>query len=274
MKDDFMPIAGDAESAAALSEIPAAALQSEGGQQLVPFDPATVPEPEGEPLIETLADVFARWHRRFNDEDPEAAALPHEGTSSWKQAHKGIADVLAEHPGFEMAVDDVLRQARCTTRHMHAPPMQLHAEWLSDPNLVVDRENFRARRRVDPDRLENYFSVQVDDADISRVLQDALDAFVLFKGEEAPKDGAPADEVDPAWARPTPPVPPPRRQADVAGQHLEVVPERTAREEEMLPERCRLIETPDGYRAAWYGPPRATEAEAVADAWKRDRRSQ
>lgn len=277
-----------------LEGIPDAALQGYGGQRLEPADEEAAQE--ATPLVEAMEDVFARWFDRFNNDDPTGKAVPHDGTVSWKQAHEGIARALSDFPGLPISTRSALQHCRCVTRHMHAQPVQLPPDWVDGALFELDFENFRARSKGDPDDIGNYFAVEVDEKDLTEQLQKALDQHHAPALVEA-------QALDPEWARgyelghsdarqaharqltadyvyPNPtPGPAIGTRGEAVPEHLEAfgyrshtLPERNPRDEVLVPEGYRLLWTPDGFRVAWYGPPRTTEAEAVADAWRRDRR--
>ena len=261
------------------TDIPAAALQTEGGQRLE-VTPGDAPE-GSESIGSAMAKVFDPWFQAFNDDVP-GGPRPDGGTVSWKQAQVGIDKARADCPGLELTMRDVFAQCGCTTRHMHAPPTALPLGW-SEGRFVLDEDNFRARNAGDPELPSSYFAVQIDENDLGFVLQQAMD---IATGVEPPipslaeanaraagvmgrmRDNLAEHGAVPIAEQPTGrPVRAPDHRVSTDAP----VPPRTPTERVLMPRRFRLLRTPDGYVAAWYGPPRTTEAEAVADAWRRSK---
>ena len=239
-----------------LAGIPAAALQSEGGQRLEPVAPGDAPP--GRPLLDVMGEKFDAWFDGFNDDHANAPARAHEGTVSWKQADAAIGRACRDH-NIDVSTRSVVARCRSTGRHMHGQPVGLPDDWMDSAHFVLDEERFRARRATDPDIPTSSFAVEVDGHDLGAVLQVEID--------QVP--GAPAQSVP----TPTPQSSVVRHEkvdlAPTVPMGTELVPPRTSREDQLLPLRYRLLRTPNGIVAAWYGRPRMTDAEAVADAWRR-----
>ena len=260
--------AGEAEANRDIMEIPAAALQSEGGQRLEPMAPGDVP-PGGRPLIEVLGERFDAWFDGFNDDHENAPARAHAGTVSWKQAQEAISRALVDYP--ELAVGGIIGECLCTGRHMHSQPFSLPVGWMFSTDFVMKGGQFRARRAADPEMPTSDFAVQVNETDLATVIASRIEDLV---GPAQPATPQPEDLAPPP-AQPT--APPPgedaayMRMASRSTRFDEtVVPSRHVFEEAVLPDGYRLLRTSDGIVVAWYGRPRATQAEAVADAWRRE----
>ncbi len=246
-------------------DVPDEIFQSSGGQK------ATVEPVDNEANAknaETIEEVFAKWFDGFNRNDPEATARPSPGFLSWRQASERIALFNAQvAPDGPVPDADMFHQCHCRTRHMHTPPTPLVEHWLEDPQYFRDLEYWRARPNSSADSPQNWFAVEVLEEHLKESLGRAAQYFA--KAHQPPEpikdwvdaDGRPApspEEV--AQQRPTP-------EADYPITGLEGLPNGDTLN---CPGGYRIVQTPDGYVAAWYGAPRRSETEAVADAWRQE----
>lgn len=249
---------------------------------------------------ESLGDVFARWFLRFNTHDPEAhpKGKPTPGSVSWMRAGEIIAEA-----GLGAKAVEVLGRITCWTRHMHTGAMALDAGWLESGQYEIDTERFRARPHRMTDAPQNWFAVETSEVQLRDVLAWLLDndqggddvvgsplagplsveelrhqiGHVPPRSAQEYKDDA--DTMTPAGENRAPPggLGPIGEFAWRKGAELAMAadarPAETREPEPPSDANCppgyQLLVTPEGhYVAAWYSPPRRSEAEVVADAWK------
>ena len=249
------------------AEIPDEMFQGSGGGK------ATIEEVDDEANADnarTLEDIFAIWFERFNTNHPDAKARPSPGFVSWPYAVARVNELNAELPDdFPQAVvDNVLALCQCGTRHMHSVGTELDAQWPSDPQYERDLEHGRVKQRSLTSSPQNWFAVEVNEEHLRSVLGEIA---ARATGHSMAEADAAADE------RRTPGlVIAQRRQLDEglgtagassAAHQPEGIP---VGDTSHCPSGYRILVTPDGIVAAWYGPPRRSEAEAVADSWRHE----
>lgn len=202
----------------------------------------------------SLDEVFDRWFQRFNDGETTP------GFISWQQAD----ELLTANPKTADAAGILLAEVGCATRHMHARPTALPPDWLWSGRYVLDTDRFRAKpASLTSDNPQDWFGVEVDEQGLRTVI-------AAFLQDEPPAELEPAP---PASASP----PPLEASASPAGAWASAA-ELALHERHQLPigstEHCppgyRVVQTPEGFVAVWYGPVRASEAAAVADTWRND----
>ena len=229
---------------------------------------------------ETLEDVFDRWFLRFNHDDPEAKAKPTPGWISWMHAGQEIADAGAGHDAVA-----IMQQVDCVTRHMHTPSAPLDPSWLSSGVYALDTDRFRIRpRNAHAAVPQNWLAVEVSAEQLRNVLANyqrddvagapvggPLSVEQLPPAPPYPEGARGASYVDGTLVGPLgspPPGPPAHASAQAEALRRYEREGLPAGSTANCPSGYRILVTPEGYVAAWYSPPRGSEAEAVADAWK------
>lgn len=254
----------------------------------IPLASETVASAEAD-APETIDTVFERWFLRFNNNDPEAKARPTPGYVSWMHADSDIADA-----GLGTEAVSIVSRCACVTRHMHGAPMPLASDWLTNGEFVIDSDHFRARPRDMTDAPQNWFAIEIMADDLAVAMtptaparddddDGALGGLPMEQMEQMPS--ATLQEV---YAEP--PSAPDRKalvdltrddvdelraRAVTAAEHYQAEALRRNEREGLpagstanCPPGYRILVTPEGFVAAWYSPPRRSEAETVADAWK------
>lgn len=198
---------------------------------------------ENERNAQSLQDVFDEWFRRFNVDDPEAKARPSPGWLSWPAALSKVAELNERLVDAErIDANRVLYDVPCRSRHMHAPPTDLPPDWHVSGQFQLETQH----HRVLPPNLgtapQNWFAVEVHGGTLSQILS-------VIENAEAT---TPLLGTGPNGGTPTQPSVPSPAQNSAA----------------LCPDGYAVVHTADGFCAAWYGRPRQSEAEAVADAWR------